>query len=581
MQRSRIVTGSAQRRAGVSLVVATSCLVALGATTAAAVAGIGPVDLDRVRAYAVAHGLEPNFTARAGSEVPILGATPRATCGPGSTPETGRQGRVSSTDYATGRAADGYTCNTELVGRFGQTGGFQVHRYVDAAGHECAFYDSTLVFPKDAYKGQDTGTYVLDMSDPANPVRTAVLRTPAMQSPHESLRLNSERGLLVAGMGSPSTQLGFVDVYDVSQDCRTPVLESSLPLGGLGHEGGFSADGLTYWVTTTAREGITAIDLTDPSTPQVVWRSDQWASHGMSLSADGTRAYLASPCCDYVSATTKGGGGLIVLDVSEVQNRVSKPTVREVSRLTWPEVTIPQNTIPVTISGHPYVIEFDEFSSNVFVYGEDDHVGGVRLIDMAGEGNPEVVSRIRLEVHEREARADSQQEDPGAQRVGQGYAAHYCSVPQQVEPGVLACGMILSGLRVFDIRDPLNPREIAYFNQPRTEGLDSSERGAYAMAAPAFVPERGEIWYADANTGFFSVRLTNGVWPAAGAAPAAGATGTSDTVTEPAVRPAPAAATETTRARSLPATGGLPTAALAVALLVLAGVTGWRLSRSR
>ena len=29
------------------------------------------------------------------------------------------------------------------------TGGYRVERYVDKAGHECAFYDSTLLFPND------------------------------------------------------------------------------------------------------------------------------------------------------------------------------------------------------------------------------------------------------------------------------------------------------------------------------------------------------------------------------------------------------------------------------------------------
>ena len=33
------------------------------------------------------------------------------------------------------------------------------------------------------------------------------------------------------------------------------------------------------------------------------------------------------------------------------------------------------------------------------------------------------------------------------------------------------------------------------------------------MSAPAFVPQRGEIWYADGNSGFYNIHVTNGVWP--------------------------------------------------------------------
>jgi hypothetical protein len=61
---------------------------------------------------------------------------------------------------------------------------------------------------------------------------------------------------------------GIVDVYDVSQDCRHPVLQSSSPLGILGHESGFSPDGRTLWISTTARAGVAAIDVSNPRLPR-------------------------------------------------------------------------------------------------------------------------------------------------------------------------------------------------------------------------------------------------------------------------------------------------------------------------
>jgi hypothetical protein len=33
------------------------------------------------------------------------------------------------------------------------------------------------------------------------------------------------------------------------------------------------------------------------------------------------------------------------------------------------------------------------------------------------------------------------------------------------------------------------------------------------MSSPAFAPERGEVWYSDGNTGFYSLRLAKDVWP--------------------------------------------------------------------
>jgi len=235
---------------------------------------------------------------------------------------------VPLADYDSGRAGRGYTCNTRQVGHQGQTGGFQVHRYVDRAGHECAFYDSTLLFPKDLRKGV-AGATVLDVSDPARPVKTAVLATPAMQTTHESLRLNTKRGLLVAGAGSPATQVGVVHVYDVSADCRHPVLKSSTPTGVLGHEGGFSPDGRTYWVTTASQPGVTAIDLTDPAVPRILLRSTQWTVHGMSFNASGTRAYLAD------MSSNGGPAGLRVIDTSVFPAMISGNLNAPMMAMAW------------------------------------------------------------------------------------------------------------------------------------------------------------------------------------------------------------------------------------------------------
>ena len=440
-------------------------------------------------------------------QVVVPPPTPKADCGPGSNPEPGLQGRVSREEVDSGRAREGYTCNTKELGHFGLRGGYKVERYIDRAGHECAYYDTSLAFPKDVPETgpTETGVFVLDMSDPSNPVRTDTLRTPAMLSPHESMALNERRGLLVAVSSTLAFAPGFIDVYDVTQDCRHPVLRSSLRLAGVGHEGSFAPDGRTYYSSGLDSEIITAVDLSNPDLPVPIWGARMGASHGLSISDDGNRLYL----------TTRVG--LTIADVSEVQRRVPNPQVRVLSALTWPTVSTPQMTIPVTIDGHPYLVEIDEFASDA------DVVGAARIIDIADERKPKVISDIRLEVHQPENRAMLRQ-DYGASRSErdefQGYTGHYCEVPWRHEPGVLACTMILSGIRLFDIRDAFEPREIAYFVAPSVPApIDrTTSTGAgvnYAMAKPAFAPERREIWYSDGNKGFYALRVTNGVWPSA------------------------------------------------------------------
>ncbi len=125
-------------------------------------------------------------------------------------PRAGRRGRLGR------RGRAGYVCNLSLLGREGTAGGYKVERFVDQAGHECAYYDTTLLFGANAVtatlSAQPTGVAVLDMSNPAKPVRTATLVTPAIQSPHESLLVNQRRGLLAAVLGNPAFAPGVVDL---------------------------------------------------------------------------------------------------------------------------------------------------------------------------------------------------------------------------------------------------------------------------------------------------------------------------------------------------------------------------------
>ena len=450
-------------------------------------------------------------------------ATPRATCRADDKPEPGLQGRVSAEAIARGDVAnEGYHCNMDEIGRFGSTlftggaGGYKVHRYVDAVGHECAYYDSTLLVALNVPKPATDlpGVIVLDMSDPANPRKTANLVTPAMLSPHESLSISHTAGLLAAVAGTPATAPGIVDVYDISADCRHPVLQSSTPLAILGHEGNFSPDGKTFWATSTAFQVVTAVDVSNPKVPTIVWSVRDRNFHGITISEDGNRLYaaeLGSPA------------GLTILDVSQVQARVPNPQVRQVSRITWPNVSIPQNAIPITIGGHPYVVEVDEFARGTAAGDPSAPVGAARIIDIADETAPTVVSDLRLEVHQPE-NIDAINEDPNSTFLVAGYAGHYCAVPRRHDPGIVACSFILSGLRVFDIRNPSSPREIGYFNVPIPppsatnvpggSGGSFTPHSAYAMSAPAFDPETGDVWYTDGSRGFYNVRLASDAWPA-------------------------------------------------------------------
>ncbi len=346
------------------------------------------------------------------------------------------------------------------------------------------------------------------MTDPTKPLLTDTLTELPMLTPHESVALNPKRGLIAAVSGNPSTYPGLVSIYDAHADCRHPVLQSTTPSARLGHESGFAPDGKTFYATGTAYEAITAIDVTDPKAPHPIWQGNV-ISHGMTLSDDGTRAYIADPT----------GHQLGILDTSEIQQRKPNPQVKEVSRLTWKPASIPQNAIRFTRGGHPYILEFDEYTAATLGNGSPDDVGAGRIIDIADERKPRVVSNLRLQVNQTADHAAAKG-DPGTTSPAQGYAAHYCNIPTQTDPTLVACSFIASGLRLFDISDVTKPREVAYYVAPSKAELENGYDGSnYAMSQPTFVPERKEVWYTDGASGFNVLRLTNGAWPTAAPTP--------------------------------------------------------------
>jgi hypothetical protein len=468
---------------------------------AAAQGPLGPIN--DLGALSQGEGQTPDKVPTQKPAEPPLQATPRAQCGAGDKPEPSIQGRVPA-----GAADDGLRCNVSMISHFGVSGGFKVQRYVDAAGHECAYYDTALLFPLNALNVNTSGAgvVVLDMSNPAKPVQTATLTDPAMLSPHESVVLNQKRGLLAAVTGNPGTYPGYVSIYDVSADCRTPVMQSGGVLARLGHESGFSIDGKTFYATGTATTSITAIDVTDPKAPHDIWQGNV-VSHGMSLSDDGNRAYIAEPA----------GHQMLILDTSEIQARKENPQAREISRITWDRASIPQNAIPFTRDGHPYVLEVDEYNASTLSNGSPDDVGAARIIDVADEKAPKVVAQLRLQINEPEDHK-KYGTDPGASGQinggAQGYAAHYCNIPTRVNPTIVACSFIASGLRLFDISQITAPKEIGYFVAPaQSRAENGGQASNYAMSQPVFVPERKEVWYTDGTSGFYALRIADGVWP--------------------------------------------------------------------
>lgn len=392
-------------------------------------------------------------------------AVAAAECGPGSRPESGLQGDVPAADRDSGRSTQGYNCNISRVGGYPGLG----TGIVSASYDHCAYLGS--LFPS-ALVGPSPGVQVVDVSNPANPVPTVSLTEPAMVAgTWESLKVHAGRKLLV-GTGVPlNFGAGLLSVYDLT-DCAHPRLLNpgagtslQMPLPITAHEGGFSPDGRTYWSSGT--EGVlSAVDLADPTAPRVIWQGWMGLSgHGFGVSPDGNRLYLSN-----------NFGGLTVLDTSAVQRRDPNPQVPQLSKISWTDGWATQHSIPVTYDGHRYLFSVNEAGS-----------GGVKLVDVADDANPNVVNTIKLAINLPE-NIDSQISSGMGGSVFS-YESHYCAADRPNDPTALACGWFSSGIRVFDVRDPFDIREIGYYNPPamtdrNLERLNSSHAIASLVGVP-------------------------------------------------------------------------------------------------
>lgn len=543
----------------------------------------------RLRLLAVVGAAAAVLLPLAASATAAEGPTsPKAKCGPGSLPETGLQGEVPLVDQLSGRSMQGYRCNLELVGQYAGNGGAIMMAWYG----RCA-YMATGYSPTDPDYEQKKGVVVIDAANPRSPKETTRLQTPAMLNPWEALKANDRTGLLASGEGGsfpltgPGASGPMFDVYDVKQDCANPKLQASVSLpDGKGHEGDFAPDGRTYYQSTlqaAPSASIVPVDVTDPRKPRqlATWSSPLGPVHAVQISADGNRGYFM------VAGLNAGSGdsnGLVIADTSEIQQRKPNAKIREIGRVLWPDAGEAQIGRFVKIGGRPYVITTDEFGAAVTPAlacqrGQPPY-GFVHMVDVSDERRPKVVSTIRLEVNEPANCPTTVSEQNAVFALM--YSAHYCTPDDPLNTAAIACAWISSGVRVFDVRDPLRPREIAYYNPPARVDPDSIRGGAPYYDALVGLRTKDSVstqirWLRDATTGeqhlwfisgengFQILKLTNGVYRPAAARPPA--------------RPAPApraAAPRAPAADPLPATGGLPAlpmaglgaTALALTLLV-------------
>ena len=465
-------------------------------------------------------------------------AVPKAQCGSGDRVEPGLQGQTSLADRRSGASQQAYNCNLELVGQVPEQGAqWQVTWFND-----CAYFTTY-----DTATKAHPGVPVVDASNPANPVVTTYLTARAMIDPWESLKVNEPRKLLGANKGpgfgaSKPTDRQFA-FYDISSDCKHPTLLSDVDVAGhTGHAGDFAPDGMTYYGTGADGTGFSAMDISDPAHPKFLYHGpgsgqqgpsgDPNETHDISISNDGKRAYLTH-WGNYVPFNLPGSNGLVILDTTDIQNRaasIGQP--KTVGTIYWDDGGVAQQSIPVTWGGKPYIIFTDETGWSKIATpkaGREDacntgHTpfGFTRIIDISNEASPTLVSKLKLEVNEAaKCKQYVGDFDDTADYDFYGYSAHYCTPDTRTDPKILSCGYWGAGLRVFDVRNPAKPREIAYYKPPaqRTKNLPGSamwfdyggaDRTTDRVSANVRYRNVGGVdylWFAGQDNGFMIVKF--------------------------------------------------------------------------
>jgi len=489
---------------------------------------------------------------------PIPFAVPKAKCGPKDHPESALQGQVTAAMRAAG--FNGFNCNLELVGHaMGEGANWQTTQFKqrvrgnegdgddadkDDKARVCGYHGTASARLSQPGRA-NFGVRALDLTDARNPTITAYLNTPSMHDPWESLKVNERRQLLGADNGQNGGGGPEVDIYDLSQDCRFPQLIATAPVGTgadgglvapiIGHEGSWAPDGLTYYGGDLRHQQYYAVDTSDPSRPKLLatWKPGILNVHGLSITDDGKRGYfvILGVGAGLTDPNVPATNGLQIYDLTEIQARKPNPQARLVSTLLWKDGSGAQHTIPVRIDGKPFVIHVDEAGSGGFASPAQNAAACAagmppfpmaRLIDISDEKNPKIVSRVALETHDP---ANCPKVSPDvAGLTAFTYGSHYCSVDNKKHATTLACGYFNSGVRVFDIRDPLRPKEIAYFNPPgtrtRTPGSNHNRAGGWVSGGPDWCSaqvhldaKRGLLWTTCQDNGVLVLKFREGVWP--------------------------------------------------------------------
>jgi hypothetical protein len=408
-------------------------------------------------------------------------------CGRLDLPETGLQGDQPRMDQISGRASRGYNCGVALVGHsdLGARGG---NANMAWSGN-CAYV-----------AGAGNGIAVVDVSNPRQPKHVTTLHGAGSDLTLETLNATTvgDRAVLVAGRYGPiPVQVPApMDIYDV-RDCAHPKLMSTFTFASNIHNLTFSPDAKRVYATLP----LQVLDISDLAHPKFLGKIDdqipqpaalgKYLAHEAVTSPDGNTLYLGgqTPLFSYFT----------IVDITGWPARPPKVASQVEGR--------GHSIRLATINGRKYALHSEESIVDPTAKGciseEMNPFAGTSqpwLSDVTDPAHPVMrVSQFKLEINE-PLHCSTQVYD------GVNASVHYHDVDDPNHTTFAMLSMWNAGVRIVDLRDPTNMKEVGYFN-PGTYVDQAGEVLDKAWGHLRYLPDSGYIWFATETGGFWVVEL--------------------------------------------------------------------------
>ncbi|HVU72743.1 MAG TPA: hypothetical protein VHE83_07265 [Mycobacteriales bacterium] len=471
-------------------------------------------------------------------------------CGRDDLPEGAISGDIPKADQDSGRAQKGYNCGLALVGHTQLT--TDVHGNTRAAGNanmawasHCAYIAGSAgvsVAPQSAPKPPaNAGVAIVSVTPAGKPTFIGTLRNPGALATAETINAvttPSGRSILVVGQygNDVVSQPKPMDVYDVTR-CDHPkhIANPQYPNDptkatyywpGNIHNLTLSRDGRYVFGTIPLQaadisplfqkkpqparyvgnleKAIAALpstvgpvgDFSGVTAPVRAQTHPENSSHEAWPSADGNTLYVGGSTAEFETFT--------ILDIKKWL--LGQGPARVISQVSGRGHSVRTGTI----HGVPYVLHSEE---SVFgaAYGcipqEGAPFAGPAqpwLTDISDPAHPKTVSQMGLGINDPKNCAEQLQ-------AKENDSVHYHDVDNPNDTTFVMASMWNAGLRVFDVRNPNHPTEVAYFN-PGDVDPTSAVKLDQAWGHVRFLPKLGQIWFETEWGGFYVVRIEGQVW---------------------------------------------------------------------